>query len=128
MCHREQRGFGVGESVGSRVRDELLVGGGVSCGVSVELRGSEVLVVVGWSVRLLLRWVDEGPDLCAYAQDVEACEAVESVFLHDWCCVCSWWFVCYESDDLLLCSDEWLEVGALGVGGAPDECKGHFFL
>ena len=29
-------------------------------------------------------------------------------------------FVCYESDDLLLCSDEWLEVGALGVGGAPD--------
>ena len=25
-----------------------------------------------------------------------------------WCCVCSWWFVCYESDDLLLCSDEWV--------------------
>ena len=58
-------------------------------------------------------------DLRAYAQDVEACEAVESVFLHD-CAVCSWWFVCYESDDLLLCSDEWLKVGVLGVGGAPD--------
>ena len=93
----------------------------MSCGVSVELRGPEVLVVVGWSVRLLLRWVDEGPDLCAYAQDVEVCEAVESVFPHDWCCVCSWWFVCYESDDLLLCSDEWLEVGALGVGGPQME-------
>ena len=66
-----------------------------------------VLVVVFWSV-VLVCGVDEWVHFCADSEDAEICHVEDVEFLHQWSGVCSRWEVHYDSDDLLLCSDEWL--------------------
>ena len=33
--------------------------------------------------------------------------------------MCSGWYIFHKSDDLFLCSDEWLDVGLFLICGAP---------
>ena len=66
-----------------------------------------VVVVVFWSVVLVCD-VDEWMHFCADSEDVEICHVEDVELLHEWFGVCLRWLVHYDSDDLLLCSDEWL--------------------
>ena len=79
----------------------------VSSFVFMNLCCPYVVVVMFWSV-VVVRDVDEWMHLCADSKDVEICHVEDVELLHEWFGVCLWWLVHYDSDDLLLCSDEWL--------------------
>ena len=89
--------------------------------VAVDLICSEVCVYVFWSfvVDVWFR-VDMWVHLGACAEDVEVGEVEDFVSDHEWICVCSWALIRDESDDFLLCSDEWLDVCFSWVAGSPD--------
>ena len=79
----------------------------VSGVVFVDFCCPHVLVIVFWSV-VLVCGVDEWVHFCAGSEYVEICHVEDVEFLHQWFGVCSGWLVLYDSDDLLLCPDEWL--------------------
>ena len=70
---------------------ELMVLGCVSGVVIVDLGGEGVDVVVFWSVELL-SGEHEGVDLYTDPEGVEIVDVEDVVFVHKWCCVCSWVF------------------------------------
>ena len=70
-----------------------------------------VLMVILWPIDALgVVWVYEGVHFCTYSQSVQVCKIEYSEFVHKRRCVCSWSHVADYSDDLFVCSDQWLKV------------------
>jgi hypothetical protein len=45
-----------------------------------------------------------------YSVDIDVVDVQDAVFLHEWLCVCSWWFVENESDYFFMYDMEWFQV------------------
>lgn len=101
------------------LRDELMVLGCVSCRVVVDVGGGDVVAVVFWSDDVIFR-VNEGVHLDANPADVEAVDVENLELGHEGVCVCSRVPVCNQSDDLLVGSDEWLDVRFVALVCSPD--------
>ena len=54
---------------------------------------------------------------CGGSEDVEVWDIEDLESDYDGFGVAAWGYVADEADDLLLCLDEWLEMGLLGVAG-----------
>ena len=62
----------------------------------------------------------EGVGFCTGSEDIEVSDVEDFEFCHYGFCVCFWACIFDESDDLLLGSDERLNVCFLGVSSAPN--------
>ena len=67
-----------------------------------------------------LAGVDEGVHFYTHSVDVEVGDVEDLELGHDGLGVGAGADVANESDEALLCFDQWLEVGFAGVVGAPD--------
>ena len=85
----------------------------------MDLGHRDVVVIMLWSVELALL-VDVEMHFCTYSKDVEVEDVEQFEFLHDRLGVCSWRYILDESDKLLLCSEERLEVVFLFLSRPPD--------
>ena len=72
-----------------------------------------------WSVELFA-WVHKRVELHADSVGVEVLDVQDFELCHEWFGVGPWREVLDEAYYTLLCSDQWSEVGAIGVVCAPD--------